>query len=181
MLAASLPVEFCRVGFGGSTGGQTIRMPFDNGNADDRTPASTMQNQNNALSPLIGGGVGGIETAGGLGTGIGGFAGGVGGLGAGGGQVATLPGGARVSADVATNSLIVYAPASVQPLYEKLIRSLDQRRPQVHDRSRDRGGRYERQFFAGRGGLVRGPYGHQQAVQIHLIRPQRGRSDQRAC
>jgi len=49
----------------------------------------------------------------------------------GGGQVATLPGGARVSADVATNSLIVYAPASVQPLYEKLIRSLDQRRPQV--------------------------------------------------
>ena len=44
---------------------------------------------------------------------------------------ATLPGGARVSADVATNSLIVYAPASVQPLYEKLIRSLDQRRPQV--------------------------------------------------
>ncbi len=119
------------VGFGGSTSGQTIRLPFDNGNTDDRMPASTMQNQNSALSPLIGGGVGGIETAGGLGIGVGGFAGGVGGLGAGGGQVATLPGGARVSADVATNSLIVYAPSNVQPLYEKLIRSLDQRRPQV--------------------------------------------------
>ncbi len=45
--------------------------------------------------------------------------------------MATLPGGARVSAGVGTNSLIVYAPSSVQPLYERLIRSLDQRRPQV--------------------------------------------------
>ncbi|MEQ1830809.1 MAG: secretin N-terminal domain-containing protein, partial [Pirellula sp.] len=49
----------------------------------------------------------------------------------GGGGVASLPGGARVSADVSTNSLIVYAPSSVQPLYAKLIESLDQRRPQV--------------------------------------------------
>jgi general secretion pathway protein D len=120
------------VGFGGDTGGQSIRMPFNAGNAGDATSASTMQNQNNALSPLIGGGVGGLGTGvGGIGTGVGGLGAGVGGLGAGGGQVATLPGGARVSADVATNSLIVFAPASVQPLYEKLIRSLDQRRPQV--------------------------------------------------
>ena len=44
---------------------------------------------------------------------------------------ATLPGGARVSADVATNSIIVVAPASVQPMYAQLIESLDQRRPQV--------------------------------------------------
>ncbi|TWU62884.1 putative type II secretion system protein D precursor [Crateriforma conspicua] len=48
-----------------------------------------------------------------------------------GGGVATLPGGARVSADVSTNSLIVFAPAGVQPMYAKLIESLDQRRPQV--------------------------------------------------
>ena len=58
-------------------------------------------------------------------------AGGALGLAGGGGGVARLPGGARVSADVATNSLIVYAPASVQSMYERLIRSLDQRRPQV--------------------------------------------------
>jgi general secretion pathway protein D len=64
------------------------------------------------------GGLGGVGGVGGVGLG-------------GGGQVAMLPGGARVSADVATKSLIVYAPASIQPLYEKLIRSLDQRRPQV--------------------------------------------------
>jgi len=54
-----------------------------------------------------------------------------GGGGGGGGGVASLPGGARVSADVSTNSLIVYAPSSVQQLYAKLIESLDQRRPQV--------------------------------------------------
>ncbi len=47
------------------------------------------------------------------------------------GGVATLPGGARVSADIATNSLIVVAPSSVQPMYARLIESLDQRRPQV--------------------------------------------------
>ena len=77
-------------------------------------------NQNQALSPLI---------SGAQNTGFG--FGNVLGAGGAGGQVATLPGGARVSADVATNSLIVYAPSNVQPLYEKLIRSLDQRRPQV--------------------------------------------------
>lgn len=46
-------------------------------------------------------------------------------------QAAILPGGARVSADVGTNSLIVVAPAGVQQMYANLIRSLDQRRPQV--------------------------------------------------
>ncbi|MEM6471129.1 MAG: secretin N-terminal domain-containing protein [Planctomycetota bacterium] len=69
-------------------------------------------NQNAALGALNGGG----GVAGAFGAG---------------GSVATLPGGARVSADVATNSLIVFAPSNVQSLYEKLIRSLDQRRPQV--------------------------------------------------
>jgi general secretion pathway protein D len=65
------------------------------------------------------------------GMGGGGNSFGASGMGMGGGGVATLPGGARVSADVSTNSLIVYAPASIQPLYAKLIESLDQRRPQV--------------------------------------------------
>jgi general secretion pathway protein D len=97
-----------------------MRLPLETGNADDTPPASTRMNQNTGLSPLIGNR-----------TGLGGAGFGGVGAGVGGGQVATLPGGARVSADVATNSLIVYAPANVQPLYEKLIRSLDQRRPQV--------------------------------------------------
>ena len=48
-----------------------------------------------------------------------------------GGSVATLPGGARVSADISTNSLIIYAQSNAHKLYEKLIESLDQRRPQV--------------------------------------------------
>ncbi len=84
-------------------------------------------------SPFAGGGFGGGGFGGG-GFGGGGFGGGGfggGGFGGGGGGVATLPGGARVSADVSTNSLIVYAPSSVQQLYAKLIESLDQRRPQV--------------------------------------------------
>ncbi len=46
-------------------------------------------------------------------------------------SAAILPGGARVSADVGTNSLIVVAPAGVQQMYANLIKSLDQRRPQV--------------------------------------------------
>ncbi len=104
------------------TGNQRIRLPFGeqqnpNGNANSNRGA----NQNQGLSPLIsqaGGGINGFGAAGALGGG-------------GAGTVATLPGGARVSADVATNSLIVYAPSNVQPLYEKLIQSLDQRRPQV--------------------------------------------------
>ncbi|TWT98394.1 Type II secretion system protein D precursor [Stieleria varia] len=97
-------------------------------------------NQNSQLSPLIANNSGGFANPGFAGGQLGGFGGPLGnGFGsgfagggfAGGGQVATLPGGARISADVATNSLIIYAPANVQPLYEKLIRSLDQRRPQV--------------------------------------------------
>lgn len=100
----------------GETGGRDVRMPFNEGNAEN-FPTTAMQNDNAALRPLIGGNMAdftSVET-----------------MGFGGGQVATLPGGARISADVATNSLIVYAPSSVQSLYEKLIRSLDQRRPQV--------------------------------------------------
>ena len=97
----------------GQTGGRDIRMPFNDG---DDFPTTTSKNENAALRPLIGGGMdfNSVET-----------------VGFNGGQVASLPGGARVSADVATNSLIVYAPSNVQGLYEKLIKSLDQRRPQV--------------------------------------------------
>ncbi len=72
-------------------------------------------------------GMGGMSGASAMGS----FAGGMSGGGFMGGGVASLPGGARVSADISTNSLIVYAPANVQPMYAKLIESLDQRRPQV--------------------------------------------------
>ena len=113
----------------GATQGQNVRLPFNDGSRNQNPVGSATQNQNQALSPLIGG-ASGFGNAGGVGTG-GLGAGGLNAGGLGGGQVATLPGGARVSADVATNSLIVYAPSSVQPLYEKLIKSLDQRRPQV--------------------------------------------------
>ena len=122
------------IGALGDTGGQNIPLPFGAGNMGNNR-STRGQNQNQALSPLIGGT--NASLGGGLNQGFAtaGFSGGLGagglGGGIGGGQVATLPGGARVSADVATNSLIVFAPASVQPLYEKLIKSLDQRRPQV--------------------------------------------------
>ena len=96
----------------GGTGGRAVGMPFNDGNVDGLS-TSAGRNANT-----------GVRTAGALGGFIGGGAGIPGG-------VATLPGGARVSADVATNSIIVVAPSSVQPLYEKLILSLDQRRPQV--------------------------------------------------
>ena len=84
-------------------------------------------------TPYPGGQIGGFGGGGfgGGGFGGGGFGGGGFGGGMGGGGVASLPGGARVSADISTNSLIVYAPSSVQLLYAKLIESLDQRRPQV--------------------------------------------------
>ena len=99
----------------GQTGGRDVRMPFNDGNTDN-FPTTTSKNDNAALRPLISGGMefNSVEA-----------------VGFNGGQVASLPGGARVSADVATNSLIVYAPSNVQGLYEKLIKSLDQRRPQV--------------------------------------------------
>lgn len=47
------------------------------------------------------------------------------------GGAATLPGGARVSADITTNSLVIVARTEIQELYGKLIESLDVRRPQV--------------------------------------------------
>lgn len=90
-------------------------------NLDNNLTSTRNPNQNAALGALTGGMTGG-------GFGAIGFAGGAG---FGGTSVATLPGGARISADVATNSLIVFAPSNIQSLYEKLIRSLDQRRPQV--------------------------------------------------
>ena len=45
--------------------------------------------------------------------------------------VAALPGGARVSVDIASNSLIVVAPNEVHRMYEQIIKKLDVRRPQV--------------------------------------------------
>lgn len=47
------------------------------------------------------------------------------------GGTAVLPGGARVSADVTTNSLVVVAPPDAHEMYRNLIESLDRRRPQV--------------------------------------------------
>lgn len=82
--------------------------------------APGMGSRSGAPGGTMGGTTGGL-LAGGFG---GGFGGGMGG-------VASLPGGARVSADISTNSLIVVAPANVQGLYAELIQSLDQRRPQV--------------------------------------------------
>lgn len=103
-------------------------------NATDRN-ALAPQPTNPLARPTLANGVGGGIQNGIAGQSQAGFANGGlagGGLAGGaGGGVASLPGGARVSADVSTNSLIVYAPASVQPMYAKLIESLDQRRPQV--------------------------------------------------
>ncbi len=47
------------------------------------------------------------------------------------GGSATLPGGARVSADPTTNSLIMIAPPEVHEMYANLIKELDKRKPQV--------------------------------------------------
>ena len=47
------------------------------------------------------------------------------------GSIATLPGGARVSVDIASNSLILVAPPEVHRMYEQIIKKLDVRRPQV--------------------------------------------------
>ncbi|MGB7324821.1 MAG: secretin N-terminal domain-containing protein [Rubripirellula sp.] len=130
-LGMALGAAATQPGAFGDTGGQNIRLPFNSGNGGNggllgMQNQTTNANQNAALSPLIGNTGLGNTGLGGTGFGGVGLAGG-----AGAGQVATLPGGARVSADVATNSLIVFAPSNVQPLYEKLIKSLDQRRPQV--------------------------------------------------
>lgn len=48
-----------------------------------------------------------------------------------GGGASSLPGGARVSIDIASNSLIVVAPNEVHRMYEQIIKKLDVRRPQV--------------------------------------------------
>ncbi len=54
------------------------------------------------------------------------------GLGAAGlGTSAVLPGGARVSADPTSNSLIMIAPPEVHEMYANLIEQLDKRKPQV--------------------------------------------------
>jgi type II secretory pathway component GspD/PulD (secretin) len=47
------------------------------------------------------------------------------------GPSAGLPGGAKITADTNTNSLIVVAEPGLQRMYEELILSLDRRRPQV--------------------------------------------------
>ena len=89
----------------------TTRLPLTPGeNGVDMRPDNLVEDVNPLAAPLS-------ST---MGLQMGGF-----------GGVATLPGGARVSADPSTNSIIVVAPASVQPMYAKLIESLDQRRPQV--------------------------------------------------
>lgn len=90
----------------------TTRLPLAPGeNGVDGRSDQIVNNENPLASPLANS-FGGLQA--------GGF-----------GGTASLPGGARVSADPTTNSIIVVAPASVQPMYAKLIESLDQRRPQV--------------------------------------------------
>ena len=122
-------------GFGAVTNQpQNVQLPLgDNTGSNNGIPADeraeTLRFQSLSNGNLPGGGVNGLQ------AGVGGnrFGGGglnaLGGFGAGG--VATLPGGARVSADISTNSLIVVAPSDVQEMYANLIESLDQRRPQV--------------------------------------------------
>ena len=66
------------------------------------------------------------------------------------GGVATLPGGARVSADITTNSLVIVAPTEVQDLYARLIESLDVRRPQVMIDRKDHCHRHDRRLSSGR-------------------------------
>ena len=119
-------------GLNGLTPGvPTTQLPLPSGGTvrDERL----VDNSNPLPSTLVNGLGAGQSAVAGNGLGAGGFGGGFGGgLGGGfGGGVATLPGGARVSADQSTNSIIVVAPANVQPMYAKLIESLDQRRPQV--------------------------------------------------
>lgn len=141
--------------FGGRSGGF---YPGDNFNALQVNPVARQQANGGSLSMGAGGrsGLGGLganrQSNGMNGGGLNGggangsdpngisalqqnnqfglpFGGGFGGGAAQG--AAVLPGGARVSADVGTNSLIVVAPAGVQQMYANLIKSLDQRRPQV--------------------------------------------------
>ena len=122
------------IGMGGNVAGnplQTTRLPLNPGagsnNRDSFLPATNNPLQTPSLAD---GTYGRANPAAGYGQSAGGGSSGFGG-GAALGGVATLPGGARVSADIATNSLIVVAPKNVQEMYAELIRSLDQRRPQV--------------------------------------------------
>ena len=132
-----------------------------------------MQNQNAGLSPLIAAnlpnnlGFGGAGSASAV---VSGWRG---------GQVAYLPGGARVSADVATNSLIVLAPASVQPIYERLIRSLDRRRPQVMIEADMVAVDTSDNFSLGVEVSIGDRTGDNEDLQIHLFRTERSRSDHR--
>ncbi len=115
------------VGMNNANGMQTTRLPLTpdasgQGNTfmpDSTNPLAQQTLANGANNPAMAG------RSGALGGTFGG------GLGGGTGGVASLPGGARVSADISTNSLIVVAPANIQGLYAELIQSLDQRRPQV--------------------------------------------------
>ncbi len=135
-------------GFGNGLGGQGGGMQGGLGGGVGQFGNQGFQNQQLPLQP-------GQNNATGVGGGIGGASGGGsrtgrlsqnqnqtqnqgqrgqggnsnGGFGLGGS--ATLPGGVHIAADQETNSLIVVGPASVQPIYEKLIQQLDQRRPQV--------------------------------------------------
>jgi len=100
----------------GQNPNQPLRLPlvppgtdvgYGSGNGFATAPGRAQENRLNQLSGV-------------LNTQLGGF-----------GQSATLPGGARVSADIGTNSLIIIAPAATHEMYKKLIESLDRRRPQV--------------------------------------------------
>ncbi len=111
---------------------QTTRLPLNPGVNGAGDNDSFMPDSTNPLArqTLANGAAGGLGNPLGGST-FGGSAGGFGAGGSGAGGVASLPGGARVSADVSTNSLIVVAPTNVQGIYAELIESLDQRRPQV--------------------------------------------------
>lgn len=98
----------------GSPGNGNNRTGFTNtGNPGNQNGRQNLNGNTQGVNLLFAGlGNSGLGAAAGLGT-------------------AELPGGARVSADAGTNSIVVYAPADVQPMYANLIKSLDQRRPQV--------------------------------------------------
>ncbi|MEM8732877.1 MAG: secretin N-terminal domain-containing protein, partial [Planctomycetota bacterium] len=120
---------FPNSGFGtqGNNGAfQSTRLPLPPGNSTN-TNLSPLQGTNPLQTPTLADGTYGRTPGNSNGLQSNGLGGG--GFAAGG--VATLPGGARVSADIATNSLIVVAPKNVQEMYAELIESLDQRRPQV--------------------------------------------------
>lgn len=121
------------IGMGGNAM-QTTRLPLTPGASSNNRDAFLPATNNPLQTPSLADGTYGRTNAPsnmGYSQGAAGV-GGASGMGGGAlGGVATLPGGARVSADISTNSLIVVAPKNVQEMYAELIRSLDQRRPQV--------------------------------------------------